>query len=214
MKKIKIIVLDTSPIIQIGFKTLFKNSSKFELIECYETLYDFKEYIKSNNVDIIITELELADGSAYDIIKSIRLIKKEIPVLVFTSKSQSLHAIDILKSGAIGYLSKNSKKRVIKEALEKIAHQKFNFIETNSFTRLKNNFSQDYNKIKIDSLSKREIQVLKLFIKGEKNVKISDKLNINQKTVNTYQGRIMKKLGVDSKVDLFMMARSHIKQLY
>ena len=214
MKKIKIIVLDPSPIIQIGFKTLFKNSSKFELIECYETLYDFKEYIKSNNADIIITELQLADGNAYDIIKSIRLIKKEIPVLVFTSKSQSLHAIDILKSGAVGYLSKNSKKRVIRESLEKIAHQNFNFIETNSFTRLKNNFSQDYNKIKIDSLSKREIQVLKLFIKGEKNVKISDKLNINQKTVNTYQGRIMKKLGVDSKVDLFMMVRSHIKQLY
>ena len=214
MKKIKIIVLDPSPIIQIGFKTLFKNSSKFELIECYDTLYDFKEYVKSNNVDIVITELELADGNAYDIIKSIRLIKKEIPVLVFTSKSQSLHAIDILKSGAIGYLSKNSKKRVIREALEKIAHQNFNFIETNSFTRLKNNFNQDYNKIKIDSLSKREIQVLKLFIKGEKNVKISDKLNINQKTVNTYQGRIMKKLGVDSKVDLFMMVRSHIKQLY
>ena len=214
MKKIKIIVLDPSPIIQIGFKTLFKNSSKFELIECYDTLYDFKEYVKSNNVDIIITELELTDGNAYDIIKSIRLIKKEIPVLVFTSKSQSLYAIDILKNGAVGYLSKNSKKRVIKEALEKIAHQKFNFIETNSFTRLKNNFSQDYNKIKIDSLSKREIEVLKLFIKGEKNVKISDKLNINQKTVNTYQGRIMKKLGVDSKVDLFMMVRSHIKQLY
>ena len=214
MKKIKIIVLDPSPIIQIGFKTLFKNSSKFELIECYDTLYDFKEYVKSNNVDIIITELELTDGNAYDIIKSVRLIKKEIPVLVFTSKSQSLHAIDILKSGAIGYLSKNSKKRVIKEALEKIAHQNFNFIETNSFTRLKNNFNQDYNKIKIDSLSKREIQVLKLFIKGEKNIKISNKLNINQKTVNTYQGRIMKKLGVDSKVELFMMVRSHIKQLY
>jgi len=214
LKKIKIIVLDPSPIIQIGFKTLFKNSSKFELIECYDTLYDFKEYVKSNNVDIIITELELTDGNAYDIIKSVRLIKKEIPVLVFTSKSQSLYAIDILKNGAVGYLSKNSKKRVIKEALEKIAHQKFNFIETNSFTRLKNNFSQDYNKIKIDSLSKREIEVLKLFIKGEKNVKISDKLNINQKTVNTYQGRIMKKLGVDSKVDLFMMVRSHIKQLY
>ena len=58
----------------------------------------------------------------------------------------------------------NSKKRKIKETLEKIAHQNFNFIETNSFTRLKNNFNEDYNKIKMDSLSKREIQVLKLFI--------------------------------------------------
>ena len=214
MKKINIIVLDPSPIIQIGFKTLFKNSSKFELIECFNTIYDFKEFIKSNNVDIIITELKLSDGDAYDILKSIRLIKKEIPVLIFTSKPQSLHAIGILKSGAVGYLSKNSKKRQIKETLEKIALKNFNFIETNSFTRLKNNFNEDYNKIKMDSLSKREIQVLKLFIKGKKNVQISNKLNINQKTVNTYQGRIMKKLGVDSKVELFMMGKSYLIQPY
>ena len=107
MKKINIIILDPSPIVQIGFKTLFKNSSKFELIECYETLYDFKEFIKTKNVDIVITELDLSDGTAYDIIKSIRLIKKEIPVLIFTSKPQRKYAIDILKSGAVGYLSKN-----------------------------------------------------------------------------------------------------------
>ena len=212
MKKINILVIDPSPIIQIGFKTLFKSSSKFELIECIDSIYNFNELIKSNNIDIIITELKLVDGDAYDILKSVRLINKEIPVLVFTNKSQKLHAIDILKNGAIGYLSKNSKKRKIKETLEKIALQNFNFIETNSFTRLKNNFNEDYNKIKMDSLSKREIQVLKLFIKGKKNVQISNKLNINQKTVSTYQGRIMKKLGVDSKVELFMMTKNHLTQ--
>ena len=212
MKKINILVIDPSPIIQIGFKTLFKSSSKFELIECIDSIYDFNELIKLNNIDIIITELKLVDGDAYDILKSIRLMSKEIPVLVFTNKSQKLHAIDILKNGAIGYLSKNSKKRKIKETLEKIALQNFNFIETNSFTRLKNNFNEDYNKIKIDSLSKREIQVLKLFIKGKKNVQISNKLNINQKTVSTYQGRIMKKLEVDSKVELFIMAKNYLTQ--
>ena len=212
MKKINILVIDPSPIIQIGFKTLFKGSSKFELIECIDSIYNFSELIKSGNIDIIITELKLVDGDANDILKSIRLMSKEIPVLVFTNKPQKLHAIDILKNGAIGYLSKNSKKRKIKETLEKIALQNFNFIETNSFTRLKNNFNEDYNKIKMDSLSKREIQVLKLFIKGKKNVQISNKLNINQKTVSTYQGRIMKKLGVDSKVELFIMAKNHITQ--
>ena len=212
MKKINIILIDPSPIVQIGFKTLFKNSSKFELIECSESIYDFKDIIKSNNIDIVITELQLVDGDAYDILKSIRFINKKIPVLVFTNKSQKLHAVNILKSGAIGYLSKNSKKRKIKETLEKIALQNFNFIETNSFTRLKNNFNEDYNKIKMDSLSKREIQVLKLFIKGEKNFQISNKLKINQKTVNTYQGRIMKKLGVDSKVELFMMGKNYLTQ--
>ena len=52
MKKINILVIDPSPIIQIGFKTLFKSSSKFELIECIDSIYNFNELIKSNNIDI------------------------------------------------------------------------------------------------------------------------------------------------------------------
>ena len=158
--------------------------------------------------------MRLNDGDAYDILKSIKLIKRNIPVIIFTDKPQKTHAIKILKDGALGYLSKSSKKRKIRETLEKVAHQNFNFIETNSFTKLKDVFNKDYNKIKIDSLSKREFQVLKLFVSGKKNVEISNKLNINQKTVNTYQSRIMKKLGVDSKVELFMMVKNNLKQPY
>ena len=214
MKKINIILLDPSPIVQVGFKALFKNSSKFELIDSYESIYDFKQTKKLNNIDIIVTEFQLVDGDAYDVLKSSKLMNKKIPVLIFTSKPQKLHAIDILKSGAIGYLSKSSKKRKIKETLERIAVENFNFIETSSFTKLKNNFNEDYNKIKMDTLSRREIQVLKLFIKGKKNVQISNRLNINQKTVNTYQARIMRKLGVETKVELYMMAKNYLKQPY
>ena len=86
--------------------------------------------------------------------------------------------------------------------------------ELNKFTRLKNRFNFDYNTEKINSLSKRELQVLKLFFRGKRNVEISKKLNINQKTVNTYITRIMKKLEVNSKTDLFVLAREHIKQPY
>ena len=214
MKKINIILLDPSPIVQVGFKALFKNSSKFELIDSFESIYDFTQNIKLNNIDIIVTEFQLVDGDAYDVLKSSKLMNKKIPVLIFTSKPQKLHAIDILKSGAIGYLSKSSKKRKIKETLERIAVENFNFIETSSFTKLKNNFNEDYNKIKMDTLSRREIQVLKLFIKGKKNVQISNRLNINQKTVNTYQARIMRKLGVESKVELYIMAKNYLKQPY
>ena len=66
----------------------------------------------------------------------------------------------------------------------------------------------------MDSLSIREVQVLKLFIKGKRNIDISNKLKINQKTVNTYQVRIMKKLEVKSKVELFMMGNSYLKLPY
>ena len=86
--------------------------------------------------------------------------------------------------------------------------------EINKFTRLKNRFNYDYNTEKLNSLSKREIQVLKLFFKGKRNIEISEKLNINQKTVNTYITRVMRKLEVNSKTDLYLLAKKHIKQPY
>ena len=95
MKKINLIVLDTCPIIHTGFKGLFKDSSKFKLIQSYDSVYDFKEFIKSNNIDIVITEMELIDGNAFDILKSIKLVKREIPVLIFTNKSEKMEMEEI-----------------------------------------------------------------------------------------------------------------------
>ena len=83
-----------------------------------------------------------------------------------------------------------------------------------SFHNFKNKFYFDYNTEKLNSLSKRELQVLKLFFRGKKNIEISEKLNINQKTVNTYITRVMKKLEVNSKTDLYLLAKRHIKQPY
>ena len=123
-------------------------------------------------------------------------------------------SLKLLKTGASGFLTKNLKKRAIRSMLQEIAFSRYSSGELNKFTRLKNRFNFDYNKEKINSLSKRELQVLKLFFRGKRNIEISEKLNINQKTVNTYITRIMKKLEVNSKTDLFILARTHIKQPY
>ena len=106
------------------------------------------------------------------------------------------------------------KKKSIKHILQEIAFSKYGSKELNKYTRLKNRFNFDYNTEKLNSLSKRELQVLKLFFKGKRNIEISDKLSINQKTANTYITRIMKKLEVGNKTDLYLLARKHIKQPY
>jgi DNA-binding NarL/FixJ family response regulator len=111
-------------------------------------------------------------------------------------------------------ITKNSRKKTIKRIIQDVAFTKYGSKELNKFTRLKNRFSFDYNTEKLNSLSKRELEVLKLFFRGKRNIEISEKLNINQKTVNTYITRIMKKLEVNSKTDLYLLARKHIKQPY
>lgn len=214
MKKLKILVLDCNPIIHIGLKSIFKNSMIFEVCAYLDTKNLLIETIVEEKIDLIISEIDLNGSSAQDILRILKKNKIDIPVVIFTSLSNEIKSLKLLKKGASGFLTKNLKKKTIRHILQEIAFSRYSSGELNKFTRLKNRFNFDYNTEKINSLSKRELQVLKLFFRGKRNIEISEKLKINQKTVNTYITRIMRKLEVNSKTDLFILARKHIKQPY
>jgi len=214
LKKLKILVLDCNPIIHIGLKSVFKNSMIFEVCAYLDTKNLLIETIGEEKIDLIISEIDLNGSSAQDILRILKKNKIDIPVVIFTSISNEIKSLKLLKKGASGFLTKNLKKKTIRHILQEIAFSRYSSGELNKFTRLKNRFNFDYNTEKINSLSKRELQVLKLFFRGKRNIEISEKLKINQKTVNTYITRIMRKLEVNSKTDLFILARKHIKQPY
>jgi DNA-binding NarL/FixJ family response regulator len=214
LKKLKILVLDCNPIIHIGLKSIFKNSMIFEVCAYLDNKNLLVETICEEKIDLIISEIDLNGSSALDILRILKKNKIDIPVVIFTSLSNEIKSLKLLKKGASGFLTKNLKKKTIRHILQEIAFSRYSSGELNKFTRLKNRFNFDYNTEKINSLSKRELQVLKLFFRGKRNIEISEKLKINQKTVNTYITRIMRKLEVNSKTDLFILARKHIKQPY
>ena len=214
MKKLKILIIDTNPIINIGFKSIFKNSIIFELAAFSSNKNEINEIISQKEIDLVISEISFKDGNVKDVLKLFKKKDIDIPLVIFTSESNENKSVNLLKSGASGFISKNLRKKTIKRILQDIAYTKYGAKELNKFTRLKNRFSFDYNTEKLNSLSKRELEVLKLFFRGERNIEISRKLNINQKTVNTYITRVMKKLEVNSKTDLYLLARKHIKQPY
>ena len=214
LKKLKILVIDSSPIIYIGLKSIFKNSLIFEVSDYLETAENVYEILDNVEINLIISDLNYRKGSVSNLLKKFKKNKTEIPVIIFTSESNESKSIDLLKSGATGFITKNLKKKSVKSIIQDIAFSIYGNNEINKFTRLKNRFNFDYNTEKLNSLSKRQLQVLKLFFRGKRNIEISEKLNINQKTVNTYITRVMKKLEVNSKTDLYLLAKKHIKQPY
>ena len=214
MKKLKILIIDSSPIINIGFKSIFKNSVIFEVAAFTDNKNEIYDIVNQLNIDLVISEIDFKNGSIKDVLKIFKKNNIQIPLVVFTSQSNDNKSVSILKAGASGFITKNLRKKSIKQILQDIAFSKYGSKELNKFTRLKNRFKYDYNTEKLNSLSKRELEVLKLFFRGKRNIEISDKLSINQKTVNTYITRIMKKLEVSTKTDLYLLARKHIKQPY
>ena len=214
MKKLKILVLDSSPIIYIGLKSIFKNSLVFEVSDYADTEENIYEILNHSKINLIISDVYYKKNSVSNLLKKFKKNKTEIPIIIFTSKSNESKSIELLKSGASGFITKNLRKKSIRSMIQDIAFSIYGNKELNKFTRLKNRFNFDYNTEKLNSLSKRELQVLKLFFRGKRNIEISEKLNINQKTVNTYITRVMKKLEVNSKTDLYLLAKKHIKQPY
>ena len=214
MKKLKILIIDSNPIINIGFKSIFKNSVIFEVAAFSNNKNEINEIMNQQEIDLVISEINFKDGNVKDILKLFKKKDIDVPLVIFTSESNENKSVSLLKYGASGFITKNLRKKTIKRIIQDVAFTKYGSKELNKFTRLKNRFSFDYNTEKLNSLSKRELEVLKLFFRGKRNIEISEKLNINQKTVNTYITRIMKKLEVNSKTDLYLLARKHIKQPY
>ena len=154
MKKLKILVLDSNPIIYFGLKAIFKNSIVFEISSYSDNKDLLIESITEEKIDFIISEINLNGSTALEILKILKKNKIEIPVVIFTSISNENKSIKLLKAGASGFLTKDLKKKTIRHLLQEIAFSKYTLSELNKFTRLKNRFNFDYNTEKINSLSK------------------------------------------------------------
>ena len=115
MKKLKILVIDSSPIIYIGLKSVFKNSNLFDVTTFIDIKNNIIDVLNEFEIDIIISEINLKDSSVYDILKVLRKNKIEIPIVIFTSENNESKSVKILKSGASGFMTKNLKKKKYKK---------------------------------------------------------------------------------------------------
>ena len=141
----------------------------------------------------------------------IKTIKENHPntsIIIYTSLPQTIYGISLLKAGAAGYLSKGVSRKVMIEAIEKVVGNGYH-ITTNFANELNNNIDLSRPRNAYETLSPREVEVLKLLIEGKRNIEISSSLNINQKTVNTYKTRLMRKLEVKNPVDLYQQAKNY-----
>lgn len=204
---IKLLVVDSHPIIRKGIELLFVASKDIKVVGGVsngEAIFDF---LRQEDVHIILSEIDLPKLNG---ITALRRLSKEYPnikVLMFTSQPEEIYALNTIKAGASGYLSKNANIITIKEAIMKVAEGN-TFLSSNLSQQLA--FGRRVNKSSgslYKKLSTREIEVLKLISIGKKNKEIAQELEINEKTVSTYKARLMKKLHVENIVDLINRAK-------
>jgi DNA-binding NarL/FixJ family response regulator len=194
-------------VVQKGFKTFFKKTENITVKGTFTTIKELVDFLSRDTADVVVLEMELPDGSAVDTIRKVKLMHSKIAILIYTSLPQSIYGVSLLKAGALGYLSKKVSRKVLIEAIEKVVTIGYN-ITSNFANQISNNIDITKPRNAYGTLSSREVEVLKYLIEGDRNIEIAEKLSINQKTVNTYKSRLMKKLDVQNQVDLYQQARN------
>ena len=204
----KILLVDSHPVVREGLKQTLSKNNDYQVVGDLGSGIEIFDFIRKNDVDLIISEIDLPELNGITALRAIKKEHKTIKILMFSHQPEEIYAISTLKAGASGYLSKTSQPEEILKATKTI-------IEGNVYLSEKMDKHYKYTDASksrtrlFKRLSTREVEVLKLLSIGKKNKHIASELEINEKTVSTYKARLFKKLNVNNVIDLVHQAKHH-----
>ena len=198
----KIFIVDDDISVRQGISLLLKSAGY--CVEAFENIRDLMQAEEINMPGCILLDIFLGKESGLELQDAVSNKFKNIPIIYITGHGDIHMSVQSLKKGAINFLQKpvddNLLISAVDEALKK-SHELLNLQR-----------EKDECKALIDSLTPRELEILKFVIKGMLNKQIASELNIAEHTVKLHRGRITEKLGVKSVPEMiFIAGRSFIE---
>ena len=205
---IRVLIADDHALFRDGLKRIF---NEVDSIKVVAEAIDGKDCIKKAKEcdwDIAILDINMPDISGLDVIKRILSIKPSACILVLSMYPEEEYAIRAIRSGASGYLTKDSPTDQLISVIRRLA-KGGKYVNPELAEKLLFNPTQDPEKLTHTSFSDREFLVFKLIVAGESLTSIANKLALSVKTVSTYRSRILEKMNMKNNAQLVKYAIQH-----
>ena len=205
--KIEIIIADDHMMIREGLKQLLELDGTMKVIaeandgeECLNLLN------KRIHPDILLLDINMPKKNGIEVLEYIKQNKIPVKVLILTVHNEVEYLLKAVDIGIDGYLLKDSGYDELKEAIDVVISGN-TYIQPSLLPAL-NESMEDYalDKEKIECLTKRELDVLRLISEGCSNKKISDELTISERTVKNHISHIFKKIDVEDRTQAAVFA--------
>ncbi len=205
--KIEIIIADDHMMIREGLKQLLELDGTMKVIaeandgeECLNLLN------KRIHPDILLLDINMPKKNGIEVLEYIKQNKIPVKVLILTVHNEVEYLLKAVDIGIDGYLLKDSSYDELKEAIDVVISGN-TYIQPSLLPAL-NESMEDYalDKEKIEWLTKRELDVLRLISEGCSNKKISDELTISERTVKNHISHIFKKIDVEDRTQAAVFA--------
>lgn len=209
MDKIRIILVDDHKMFRDGVKSVLSDEKNLDLVGEAGNAKELLELLKANRPDIIITDISMPDLSGIELAKIVLEKYPYIKILFLSMHTNEEFVVKAFSTGARGYLPKDAGMNELLEAINTIYNGGRHFNKAISETLLTSYISKletENNNPDIQSLTKREKEVVDLIVDGYTNPEIADKLFISIRTVDSHKSNILSKLQLKSSVELVKYA--------
>ena len=203
---INFLIIDDHDIIQDGLANLLRTRPHYHVVNTFssgEEAYRFYSN-KNKNIDIIFMDITMPGFGGFEATKKILQRNQKQKIIIMSMHDNPLFIEKAIELGAIGYLSKNAITQDLFTAIEYALNNKI-FISPSLNKVIKKKRFEDK---KIQSLTTREIQILKMLTIGKKLTEIADVLNLSKKTIANNISIIKSKLDVETDYELFSLSNT------
>jgi two-component system, NarL family, invasion response regulator UvrY len=197
----KILLVDDHKIVREGLKNLINLEKDMEVADEAASGIEAINLIRKNQYDVMVLDISMPNKNGVDTLHDLKHIAPDLPILILSGYSEEQYALNLMRSGCKGYLSKDADSDEIVIAIRTIANGK-KYISSQLAELLTNELSHPSDKQLHEMLSEREFQVFFKLAGGMSPTEIADELNISIKTVSTYRTRILEKMGLKNNADL------------
>ena len=200
-KPYRILIVDDHAIVREGLKQILAEVGDIEVAGEADCSSRALQMARREPWDLVLMDISMPDRNG---LETLELLKKEHPgikVLMLSMYRETQYAVRALKTGAAGYLNKQSAPNQLVDAIRLVASGK-KYISAEVAQELASQVSGEREGLPHEGLSNREYQTLCMIASGLPVSAIAEKLVLSVKTISMYRARLLKKMQLKNNAEL------------
>jgi DNA-binding NarL/FixJ family response regulator len=198
---IRILIADDHEIVRAGFAQFIADQGDMKVTGEASTGDEVIALIRRDQFDVVLLDISMPHKNGIDCLRVIRQINPTLPVLMLSGYPEEHYAVNMLRSGASGYISKNAPPEELMRAIRIVARGKRYLSET-AADLVSAELAHPTDKKLHETLSEREFQIFRKLAAGQSPTEIAEELHLSVKTVSTYRARVLEKMHLKTNADL------------
>jgi DNA-binding NarL/FixJ family response regulator len=197
----RILIIDDHAVVRDGVKKIFDEQPETVTFGEAGTRLEALQLTREHPWDLAVLDLSLGNHSGLEVLKELKQIRPELPVLILSMHSEEQYARRAFKAGASGYITKDSSRAELAKAVNKVAAGG-RYVTSALAEILVFDLGRGSDLPPHQSLSDREFEVMRLIGSGKTVTEIAALLSLSDKTVSTYRSRLLEKMGMTTTAEL------------